>query len=182
VAALNRSVIAVYFNCNTVTSRQSKHESNTEAPTRPSLTWKSKKNYYEYVSVFLSSLSGMQIAYFLRSTVSSCLSLLKFPTLSHKRNDFRKNVIEQKMNVLIFYATTVEKVLILRKIQRHIIINVHRVYVKYPLFCHVLNKFKFSRQILGKTNHNIRVPNVIKTRSVGSTLFQVEQTDKRTDR
>jgi len=124
----------------------------------------------------------MQIAYFLRSTVSSCLSLSKFSTLSHKRNDFRKSVIEQKMSVLIFYATTVEKVLILRKIQRDIIINVYRFYVKYPLFCQVLIKFEFSRQILEKTIHKLRVPNVIKTRSVGSMLFQVEQTDKRTDR
>jgi hypothetical protein len=92
----------------------------------------------------------MQSAYFLRSTVSSyvaCPSLSKFSTLSNKRNDFRKNDIEHKMSVLIFYANLVEKFLILRKTQRDIIINVHRFYVKYPLLCQVLIKFEFSRQI-----------------------------------
>jgi hypothetical protein len=44
------------------------------------------------------------------------------------------------MSVLIFYATIVEKFLILRKIQRDIIINVHRFYVKYSLFLSGINQ------------------------------------------
>jgi hypothetical protein len=48
-----------------------------------------------------------------------------FSTLSHKRHDLRENVSEHKMRVLIFSITMSEKVLILRTIQRDIIINVH---------------------------------------------------------
>jgi hypothetical protein len=32
----------------------------------------------------------------------ACLDIPSFPTLSHKRHDFRENVIEHKMWVLIF--------------------------------------------------------------------------------
>ena len=47
-------------------------------------------NYYECVSVFLSQLSGMQIAHFLRSIILSWLALPYFSTLSHKWHDFRE--------------------------------------------------------------------------------------------
>jgi hypothetical protein len=35
----------------------------------------------------------------------ACLSLTHFPTISHKRHDFRKNAIEHEMFVLIFFTT-----------------------------------------------------------------------------
>jgi hypothetical protein len=48
-----------------------------------------------------------------------------FSTLSHKRHDFRDKVIEHKMFVLLFFTILSETFLILRRIQRDIIINVH---------------------------------------------------------
>jgi hypothetical protein len=53
-------------------------------------------------------------------------------TLSHKRHDFRKNVIEHKMRVLIFSTSLSQTFLILRRIQRDII-NVHRSLRKSPV-------------------------------------------------
>jgi len=55
---------------------------------------------YDRVSVFLPSLSGIQIAFFLGCIMSAvaCLSLPYFCTLSHKQqHDFQKNVTEHKM-------------------------------------------------------------------------------------
>ena len=43
---------------------------------------------------------------------------------SQKWHNFRENIIEHKMCVLIFSTTLSQTLLILRRIQRHIIINV----------------------------------------------------------
>ena len=45
-------------------------------------------------------------------------------TLSHKRHDFRENVAEHKMCVLIFYTTLSQTFLILRRIKQYTVINV----------------------------------------------------------
>jgi hypothetical protein len=47
-----------------------------------------------------------------------------FSTLSHKRHDFRKTVMEYKMCILILSTTLFEAFLILRRMQRDIVINV----------------------------------------------------------
>ena len=47
-----------------------------------------------------------------------------FSTLSHKRRDFRKQVTEHKMCVLIFSTTLSKTLLILCRIQRDIVTNV----------------------------------------------------------
>jgi hypothetical protein len=67
----------------------------------------------------------------LPSVVCPAVPYLK--TLSHKRYDFRKKVIEHKMCVLIFSKILSELFLILRRIQRDIIPNLHNLHVKYPL-------------------------------------------------
>jgi hypothetical protein len=51
----------------------------------------------------------------------ACLSVPYFSTLSHKRHDFRKNVIEHKMCVLILSTNLSETFFIVRIIQRDII-------------------------------------------------------------
>jgi len=54
-----------------------------------------------------------------------CPALQDFPTLSHKRHDFReKKVTEHKMCVLIFSVTFFETFLILRRTERDRIKNV----------------------------------------------------------
>jgi hypothetical protein len=56
----------------------------------------------------------------------ACLALPYFSTLSHNQHDFREKVIERKVCALIFSAILLETFLILRRIERDIIINVHR--------------------------------------------------------
>jgi len=58
-------------------------------------------------------------------TLSSvhCPTPPHFPTLSYKRHDFRRKVIEHKTCVLILYIYLSATFLILRRIQRDIIIN-----------------------------------------------------------
>jgi len=56
-----------------------------------------------------------------------------FPALSHKRHDFlHKKIIEETRSVLILSTTLSEIFLILRKIQRGIVINVRSSSYKVP--------------------------------------------------
>ena len=66
----------------------------------------------------------------------ACLAV-HFSTLSY---DFFKKVTEHKMCVLIFCATLSKIFLILRRIQRDIIINVRRSSCKVPLFLSDFNE------------------------------------------
>jgi hypothetical protein len=64
--------------------------------------------YYECVSAFLPLVSSMQIAPCLCRTILSCVACLALPYIymihvSHNQRNFQKEVIEQKMCVLIFY-------------------------------------------------------------------------------
>jgi hypothetical protein len=55
-----------------------------------------------------------------------------FSTLSHKRHDFRKNVTEYEMCVLIF-SVTFSKILMLRRIKPDTVIIVHMFTCKVPI-------------------------------------------------
>jgi hypothetical protein len=70
----------------------------------------------------------------------ACLAVPYFSTLSHKRHDFRGKVIEHKMCVLIFCTTLVWRIFILGRIQRDIVINVHRSACKVPLLLSDFNE------------------------------------------
>jgi len=53
-------------------------------------------------------------------------STIIFPTLSHKRHDFREKGTEYKMCVLIFCTALSETFLTLRRTERDMIANVYR--------------------------------------------------------
>jgi hypothetical protein len=61
------------------------------------------------------------------------LAVLYFYTLSHKRHDFRGKSTEHEMCVLIFCTPSSETFLILRRIERDNIINVHRLPSELPV-------------------------------------------------
>jgi hypothetical protein len=62
--------------------------------------------YYERLFVALFMQHEKRMFRFILSSVAS-LAPSHFSTLSHKRPDFRKEVIEHKICVLIFFATFV---------------------------------------------------------------------------
>jgi len=86
-----------------------------------------------WVSVALVILYAVRMRRIILSSVA-CPALHYVSTLSHKRHDFR-DVIEHKKSVCWFSLQLFfQSLLILRKIQRDIIINVLGVHVKHPLF------------------------------------------------
>ena len=86
---------------------------------QPLLQWKSNKYYIFWVCI--CSLSYP--AYNAHAPSVACPASLYFST-SYKRNK-KKKVTEHKMCVLIFFATFYEKILILRRIKRDMIKNIH---------------------------------------------------------
>jgi hypothetical protein len=63
----------------------------------------------------------------------TCLVLPHFSTLSHKRQDCRTKFIEGKMCIFIFSTNLSQTFIILRRIQRDIIINLHASSCKVPV-------------------------------------------------
>jgi hypothetical protein len=88
--------------------------------------------------------------YVILSSVA-CVTVPHIFIFSHKLHDVREKVTERKVCVLIFSITLSETLLIRGRIQRDIVTNVHRSYVKYPLFLSdFINKLEFSLQIFEK--------------------------------
>ena len=78
-------------------------------------------------------------------------SLQYFPTLSQKRHDFRKQVTEYKMRVLIFCTKFCSTFVILRRIERDMVKKSVSVFMQSTgYFCQILMKFEFSRPFFEK--------------------------------
>jgi hypothetical protein len=87
----------------------------------------------------------------------------------------KKNFFNHKMSVLIFVTTFSETFLILRRIQRDIIINGIGFHVKYLLLLSRFNQIGISGQIYKK---NPQIPNFMKVCPVGTELFQADRLTK----
>ena len=94
------------------------------------------------------------VALVIQHAMRRSLSLLPyFCPLFHKRRDFRRNVYDHKMCVLIVSTTYTWNIYYCKKIQPDII-NVYRYLRKVSLsFCYILIKLEFFQQIFKKCLH-----------------------------
>ena len=127
----------------------------------------------ERVALFIQHATRM------RHSVSSaaCLAPPHFSALSHKRQDFPKNVTEHKMCVLIFYTTFTWKIRLCRIFLQDIAINVKTTSCDTP---GILTRFEFEffRQIF----FNNSSTKFHQNQSSGSRVVPCERLDRQTDR
>ena len=82
----------------------------------------------------------------------ACLTVPYFSTLSHKRHDFRKNLLNTKYVFDFLYEFCLKKILIPRGIRRDIIRNVHRSSCQVPvILVGFKKKIELSLQVLEKS-------------------------------
>jgi hypothetical protein len=87
---------------------------------------------------------------FILSSVT-CLALPYFSTLSHKRHEFRKEVIENKMRAFIFSTTAVLNISYSKKNSVRYYHKCTQVFIHIVRYsCQILIKLEFSRQIFEK--------------------------------
>ena len=91
----------------------------------------------------------MQSACAILSSVA-CLAVSYFSTLCHKGTIFEKSVTEHKICILIFSTNLSETYFIIRRIQRDIVINVHRFMYSSSYSYQIAIKDEFSQQIFEK--------------------------------
>ena len=140
-----------------------------------------KKQYYIFW-VCACSLSYPTCNAHVRITLLSvvCLHLPCFPTLFHKRYDFRgkKGLLKTQSVFWIFLKIPSEISLILNRIQRDMVINAKGSSPEVPI---ILLRFQSNLKFLGtfsKIKKNTQTSNFMKIRPVWDEMFH---TDRRTD-
>jgi hypothetical protein len=112
--------------------------------------------YSECVSVALVIQHAKRMRRIILSSVA-CLALPYFSTLSHKRHDFRKKFLNTKCVFWFFLQPLSQTFLILRRIQRDIIIKVHRSSCKVPV---IIVRFKWNFNFLDTLSKNTQISKV----------------------
>ena len=97
-----------------------------------------------------------------------CILFPPHPTLSHKRNCFRSEFIEDKVHVFIFSITFCKECLILRWIHRNIIINERRFSSGVPI---ILVRFESNLIFPYRFSNHPQILNFVYVRPVGAELF-----------
>jgi len=130
---------------------------------QPLLQWKSNE-YYTICSFSYPACSAHE-PYCLPWPAPLYIILF---TLSHKRYDFRKQVTEHKMCVLIFSTTLSEPFLILRRNERGMIKNVNWSSFKVSFN---LVRFQWHSNFLYRISKNPETSNCMNMRPVGAEFF-----------
>jgi hypothetical protein len=100
--------------------------------------------YYECVTVALVIQHAKRMRRIILSSVA-CLAVLYFSTLSHKRNDIRKKLLNIKCVFWLSLQILSVTFVIPARIQRDYTINVHRTLYKVPLCLTDIIKSKFFK-------------------------------------
>ena len=144
------------------------------------LSWKNNKNYTFRVCVCSLSCTAFKVNtpyYTVICGLSGCaifLHYLKNCTIFGRKLFNIKCVFWFSLQILY------ERFLILRRIQRDTIINIHRSSCKVPV---ILVRFRWNLNFLDTCSKNIHNANLIKIRSVGAEVFYADrQTDGQADR
>jgi hypothetical protein len=108
----------------------------------------------------------------------ACHALQYFSTLSYKRHDFRKSVIENKICVVILSTNLSENFFVLRRTERDMNKNVSWSSYKVPVISGwVLMKLEFLKFFFKSSNLKFQ-----ENPSVGAQLFLADgRTDRNTD-
>jgi hypothetical protein len=108
----------------------------------------------------------------------ACLDLPYFPTYLLNGTNFGKTLLNTKCVFIFCVQPFSETFLILRRIQRNIIINVHRSSCKVTA---ILVAFSSDLNFLDRVSKNIQKSNFMKTHPLGVELFHADgQADGRT--
>ena len=102
-----------------------------------------------------------------------------FPHYVINGSIFEKKIFNHKMSVLIFVTTFSETFLILRRIQRDIIINGIGFHVKYSLFLSRFNQIGISGQIYKKKSSNTKFHESLSSGNRVDPGWQIDEANSR---
>jgi len=128
--------------------------------------------YSEFVFVALTIQHATRMRRTILSSVA-CPAVPYFPTLSHKRYEFKKNTLLNIICVFWFSQQILsETFLILRRSKPDMTKNVYCLHIKYCLFLPYFNKICIFSTYFRK---NTQISNFMKIHPVGADLFHPDR-------